>query len=45
MVRGEFIKYMSCKGYDVEVDGGWVLNDKKREIELGIIDINGNILR
>ena len=45
MFRKEFLKYMSSKGYDVESDGGWVLNDKKREIELGLIDINGNLLR
>ena len=45
MFRKEFLKYMSSKGYDVEIDGGWVLNDKKREIELGLIDINGNLLR
>ncbi len=43
MFRGEFIRYMKNKGYEVSVDGGWILNDKKREMNLGIIDENGNL--
>ena len=45
MFRSEFIKYMKSTGYNgVSVDGGWVLNDKEREIKQGIIDENGNLL-
>ena len=45
MFRGEFIRYMKSLGYDdVSVDGGWVLNDKKREVELGLIDEDGQLL-
>ena len=45
MFRGEFIRYITSKGYDgVSVEGGWVLNDKEREIKLGIIDENGNLI-
>lgn len=43
MFRTEFKKYMYDKGYIVEVEGGWVLNDKKREMALGLIDEEGNL--
>lgn len=43
MFRTEFKKYMKNKGYQVDVDGGWVLNDKSREIHLGLIDNDGNL--
>jgi len=34
MFRGEFVRYMKSIGYDdVSVDGGWVLNDKEREVK------------
>ena len=45
MFRNEFIRYMKSKGYDdVSVEGGWVLNDKEREMKLGIIDSGGNLI-
>ena len=44
MFRSEFILFMRQAGYQVSVKGGWVLNDKQREIELGLIDKNGNLL-
>ena len=43
MFRNEFKKYMHDRGYKVEVEGGWVLNDKKREMTLGLIDEEGNL--
>ena len=43
MFRNEFKKYMHDKGFRVVVDGGWVLNDKNREIKLGLIDENGEL--
>ena len=43
MFRNEFKKFMRDKGYKVVVDGGWVLNDKQREIKLGLIDENGEL--
>ena len=46
MFRGEFVRYMKSKGYDdVSVEGGWVLNDKEREIELGLIDTNRKMIK
>lgn len=45
MFRNEFIRYIKTKGYDgVSVEGGWVLNDKEREIDLGIINEEGFLL-
>lgn len=44
MFRNEYLKYMDNKGYEVVVEGGWVLNDKKREIKLGLIDKEGRLL-
>lgn len=44
MFRSEFKKYMYGKGCLVQVDGGWILNDKKREMKLGLIDEYGNLL-
>lgn len=44
MFRTEFKKYMKDKGYEAVVDGGWVLNDRKREKELNLVDENGNLL-
>jgi len=43
MFRNEFKKFMSDKGYKVYPVGGWVLNDKKRECDLGLIDENGEL--
>lgn len=43
MFRTEFKKYMYDKGCVVEVEGGWVLNDKRREMALGLIDDEGNL--
>ena len=46
MFRNEFVRYMKTKGYDdVSVEGGWILNDKEREMELGIIDVDGHFLK
>ena len=42
MFRHEFRSFMNKRGYEVIVDGGWVLNDKKRELSLGLIDKDGN---
>ena len=44
MFRKEFIRYMKQKGFDVVVDGGWVLNDKEREVKLGLIDKDGHLI-
>ena len=44
MFRNEFIQYMNDRGYEVVVEGGWVLNDKERETRLGLIDENGELL-
>ena len=41
MFRNEFKKFMDEKGYFVNPIGGWVLNDKDREFELGLIDEDG----
>ena len=39
MFRNEFIRYIKSKGYDdVSVEGGWVLNDKEREMRIGLIN-------
>lgn len=43
MFRNEFKKYMHDKGYKIIVDGGWVINDKKREMDLGLIDESGEL--
>ena len=43
MFRNEFKKYMHDKGYKITVDGGWVINDKEREMKLGLIDENGEL--
>lgn len=43
MFRNEFKKFMHDKKHRVVVDGGWVLNDKQREIKLGLIDENGDL--
>lgn len=43
MFRNEFKKYMHDRGYKVVVDGGWIINDKKREMKLGLIDENGEL--
>lgn len=46
MFRNEFVRYMKTKGYDgVSVEGGWILNDKEREMKLGIIDENGESIK
>ena len=45
MFRGEFIRYMKNKGYDTSVDGGWILNEKEREMKLGLIDENGDMIK
>lgn len=38
MFRNEFKKFMEDKEYKVEVEGGWVLNNKFREVKLGLIN-------
>ena len=43
MFRNVFKKFMDENGYKVVVDGGWVLNDKEREMKLGLIDREGNL--
>lgn len=43
MFRNEFKKYMNDRGYKVFVVDGWVLNNKKREYQLGLIDENGEL--
>ena len=43
MFRNEFKKYMHDRGYMVVVNGGWVINDKFREMKLGLIDENGEL--
>jgi hypothetical protein len=43
MFRNEFRKFMYDKGFKVFPIGGWVLNDKLREIELGLIDVEGEL--
>jgi len=36
---------MKAKGYDgVTIEGGWILNDKEREMKLEIIDKEGNLI-
>ena len=37
MFRGEFKRYMNERGYEVVVDGGWVLNNERRERIFGLI--------
>ena len=44
MFRSEFINFMKERGYTVSIKGGWILNDKNREMKLGLIDIEGNLL-
>ena len=44
MFRHEFILFMRKEGYQVSVKNGWVLNDKQREIKLGLIDGDGKLL-
>lgn len=43
MFRNEFKRFMETKGYRVEVDGGWVLNNKHREVKLGLINKDGEL--
>ena len=43
MFRNEFKRFMEEKGYQVVVDGGWVLNNKFREVKLGLINENGDL--
>jgi len=45
MFRNEFRSFMKKRGYEVIVEDGWVLNDKKRELSLGLIDKDGNYLK
>ena len=44
MFRSEFREFMDKKNYRVVVEGGWVLNSKQREVALGLIDKNGDLL-
>ena len=43
MFRNEFKKFMYDKGYTIKVEGGWVLNDKEREVKLGLINEEGEL--
>ena len=43
MFRNEFRNFMNEKGYKVHPIGGWILNNKEREIRLGLIDEDGEL--
>ena len=43
MLRNEFKKIMYDSGYFVKVDGGWVLNNKDREMKIGLINDKGGL--
>lgn len=45
MFRNEFENYMIDKHLDVSIKGGYILNNKRREIKLGLINEDGSFIR